>query len=116
MAIAWRTGDVFNYAPDPPPDFVVTSQFTHHLGDADVVRFLRWLEAHAGRGWVIAVPLRWLTLFFLLPFGFVLQISLSEAAIAVPPWPKFLRGCVRYRESLERQRPDAPVHDTEFGG
>ncbi|MEK1871665.1 MAG: hypothetical protein AAAC50_04440, partial [Rhizobium altiplani] len=25
--------------------------------------------------------------------------------IAVPPWPKFLRGCVRYRESLDRQKP-----------
>ncbi|EJL55895.1 hypothetical protein PMI09_01990 [Rhizobium sp. CF122] len=34
--------------------------------------------------------------------------------IAVPPWPKFLRGCVRYRESLDRQRPDAPVLDEEF--
>lgn len=22
--------------------------------------------------------------------------------IAVPPWPKFLRGCLKYRESLER--------------
>lgn len=33
--------------------------------------------------------------------------------IAVPPWPKFLRGCVRYRESLDRQRPDAPVLDEE---
>lgn len=26
----------------------------------------------------------------------------------VPGWPQFLRGCVRYRESLERQAPDAP--------
>ena len=34
--------------------------------------------------------------------------------IAVPPWPKFLRGCVKYRESLDRQRPDAPVHDIEY--
>ena len=34
--------------------------------------------------------------------------------IAVPPWPKFLRGCVKYRESLDRQRPDAPVHDVEY--
>ena len=39
-----------------------------------------------GRGWVVAVPLVWLTLFFLLPFGIVLKISLSEAAIAVPPY------------------------------
>jgi len=34
--------------------------------------------------------------------------------IAVPPWPRFLRGCVKYRESLERERPDAPVFDREF--
>ena len=39
-----------------------------------------------------------------------------DPAIAVPPWPKFLRGCVKYRESLERQRPEAPVHDREFDG
>ncbi|MFY0990858.1 ABC transporter permease subunit [Halomonas sp. C05BenzN] len=38
------------------------------------------------RGWVIAVPLLWLTLFFLLPFAIVLKISLSEAAISVPPY------------------------------
>ncbi|HLM12598.1 MAG TPA: hypothetical protein VK362_09425 [Reyranella sp.] len=37
-----------------------------------------------------------------------------DREIAVPPWPKFLRGCVKYRESLERQRPDAPVFDREF--
>jgi len=37
-----------------------------------------------------------------------------DPAIAVPPWPRFLRGCVRYRESLERERPDAPIHDREF--
>lgn len=39
----------------------------------------------------------------------------TEPDIAVPPWPKFLRGCVKYRESLDRQRPDAPVWDREFG-
>lgn len=27
---------------------------------------------------------------------------------AVPEWPQFLRGCVRYRESLDRQLPNAP--------
>jgi hypothetical protein len=37
-----------------------------------------------------------------------------DPEIAVPPWPRFLRGCVKYRESLERQRPDAPVFDREF--
>jgi hypothetical protein len=37
-----------------------------------------------------------------------------EPEIAVPPWPKFLRGCVKYRESLERQAPGAAVHDPEY--
>jgi hypothetical protein len=34
--------------------------------------------------------------------------------IAVPPWPKFLRGCLRYRESLDRELPSAPVVDVEY--
>jgi hypothetical protein len=34
--------------------------------------------------------------------------------VAVPPWPKFLRGCLRYRESLEREMPNAPVADVEY--
>jgi hypothetical protein len=33
--------------------------------------------------------------------------------VAVPPWPKFLRGCLRYRESLERELPNAPRLDAE---
>lgn len=39
-----------------------------------------------GRRAVIAFPLVWLTLFFLLPFALVLKISLSESAIAIPPY------------------------------
>ena len=26
----------------------------------------------------------------------------------VPEWPQFLRGCLKYRESLDRQLPSAP--------
>jgi hypothetical protein len=37
-----------------------------------------------------------------------------DPAIAVPPWPQFLRGCVKYRESLEREQPDAPAADAEY--
>ncbi|KPQ23690.1 MULTISPECIES: ABC transporter permease subunit [unclassified Halomonas] len=43
----------------------------------------RW---QLGRRAVIALPLAWLTLFFLLPFALVLKISLSEATVAVPPY------------------------------
>jgi hypothetical protein len=37
-----------------------------------------------------------------------------EPNLAVPAWPQFLRGCVRYRESLDRQLPDAPRVTQEF--
>src|SRR5262245_24159230 len=32
----------------------------------------------------------------------------------VPDWPQFLRGCVRYRESLDRELPAAPRTTSEF--
>ena len=35
---------------------------------------------------------------------------------AVPAWPQFLRGCLRYRESLDRQLPDAPRVTDEYAG
>ena len=38
--------------------------------------------------------------------------SLPE--IAVPPWPKFLRGCVQFRESLDGARPDAKIWPDEY--
>lgn len=40
----------------------------------------------------------------------------TDPAIAVPPWEKFMRGCIHYRASLDRQKPDAPIHDIEFDG
>lgn len=35
--------------------------------------------------------------------------------VAVPPWPKFMRGCIAYRASLDTELAQAPVHDKEFG-
>ena len=37
-----------------------------------------------------------------------------DPQIAVPPWPKFLRGCLKYRESLDRDMPNAKVADVEY--
>jgi hypothetical protein len=34
--------------------------------------------------------------------------------VAVPPWPKFLRGCLRYREALDCELPNAPRADYEY--
>ena len=34
----------------------------------------------------------------------------------VPDWPQFLRGCIRYRQSLDEQMPNAPRSDQPFDG
>ena len=50
--IRFRTGDVFDETAGRF-DVVISSLFTHHLTDAELVRFLRWMEETAGRGWFI---------------------------------------------------------------
>lgn len=52
-AIRWVTGDAFSYQPELPIDIVVSSLFTHHLPDAEIVRFIQWMERVAARGWFI---------------------------------------------------------------
>lgn len=51
--IHWITADVFAYLPSKPPHLVVSSLFTHHLGEPDIVRFIQWMEIHAELGWFI---------------------------------------------------------------
>jgi len=36
--------------------------------------------------------------------------------ITVPAWPQFMRGCIRYRQSLDAQAAAAPRVEKEFGG
>ena len=36
------------------------------------------------------------------------------AAIAVPEWPQFMRGCIKYRQSLDEQAPAAPRSSEDF--
>lgn len=50
-AIRWETGDVFDHPGHA--DVVVSSLFTHHLDDAHVIRFLRWMEDRAAVGWFV---------------------------------------------------------------
>lgn len=33
---------------------------------------------------------------------------------AVPEWPQFLQGCIRYRRSLDEQAPKAPRTQESF--
>ena len=53
-AIRYATGDVFDFEPERPFDFIISAQFTHHLPDEGVARFIRWMEQHAKRGWFIS--------------------------------------------------------------
>ena len=39
-----------------------------------------------------------------------------DPKLVVPAWPQFLRGCIRYRASLDEQLANAPRVDVEFRG
>lgn len=51
MGIDYRIGNVFDM--DIEADFIVCSHVTHHMKNDELVAFIRWLEAHARRGWFI---------------------------------------------------------------
>lgn len=53
VPIVYHAGDVFAMDNAEQFDFVVSSQFTHHLRDGEIVMFIRWMEIHARRGWFI---------------------------------------------------------------
>ena len=38
----------------------------------------------------------------------------TAAIPTVPAWPQFMRGCIRYRQSLDQQLPNAPRSTDEF--
>lgn len=50
LAIEWRTGD---YAALGRFDIVVSSLVAHHMTHAQLVAFLRWMEASAALGWIV---------------------------------------------------------------
>lgn len=51
--IEWVTGDAFSYAPPDGVDVVLSSLFTHHLPEPEIVRFLAWMESIARLGWFV---------------------------------------------------------------
>lgn len=51
LSIDYRAGD---YQDQPEPfDFIISSQVTHHMTDAQLMTFLRHMEAKARKGWLI---------------------------------------------------------------
>jgi SAM-dependent methyltransferase len=51
--IEWLVGDALADHTQGPIDVVICSLLTHHLTDAQIVLFLRWMEQTARRGWFI---------------------------------------------------------------
>lgn len=53
MAIDFRTGDAMDWPDHEPLDIVISSLVTHHMDDAQIMRFLRWMEDRAALGWLV---------------------------------------------------------------
>ena len=53
QGVRYLTADVFDLPPSLRPDAVISALFAHHLEDAQLVRFLRWMEERARLGWLI---------------------------------------------------------------
>jgi len=51
--IQWVTGDVYSYMPPEGIDVMLSSLFTHHLSEPEIVDFLEWMESSARCGWFI---------------------------------------------------------------
>ena len=61
----------------------------------------------AHRIWVIAPPYLWMLVFFALPFGYILKISLAESVIAMPPYSdiwSWTEGQLSWLGSLDNYR------------
>jgi hypothetical protein len=41
--------------------------------------------------------------------------EVTDPLPTVPDWPQFMRGCIRYRQSLDDQLPGAPRTADEYG-
>jgi SAM-dependent methyltransferase len=52
--IRWLTSNLFDYRPETPIDLIVSSQFTHHLDNAQLVDFIAWMERTARLGWFVS--------------------------------------------------------------
>jgi SAM-dependent methyltransferase len=51
--IEWIVGDALSDAATGEIDVVINSLLTHHLTDAQIVHFLRWMEQRTRLGWFI---------------------------------------------------------------
>ncbi len=53
IPVSFETADIFTLNLPKQPDFIISSLFTHHLTDEQLIHFIRWMDAQAMRGWFI---------------------------------------------------------------
>jgi SAM-dependent methyltransferase len=89
MDIDWITGDAFSYTQTA--DVILSSLFTHHLSEPDIVRFLAWMDSVARRGWFINDLVREKT-----------PLQLFTVLSRLARWHRFVRhdGPVSFRRSF----------------
>jgi 2-polyprenyl-3-methyl-5-hydroxy-6-metoxy-1,4-benzoquinol methylase len=100
MNIRYETSNIFSFDPARQADFIISCDFTHHLTDAELIRFIQWMDSHATRGWFIndlhrhPLPYYFIkTVFNMLPLSRMMRsdgpISISRAFIA-DDWRRLL--------------------------
>ncbi len=124
MCIRYETSDIFSLDPSRQFDFIISCNFTHHLGEAELIRFIQWMESHAARGWLINdLHRHWLPYYFIktvfnaLPFNRMMRsdgpISITRAfraaewrnildAAGVPPARRSVRWFFPFRYVVAR--------------
>ncbi len=92
LPVRYVTGDVFALDPAQRFDIIMSSLFTHHLDDVDVVRFVQFMEARAGLGWFVNDLHR-----------HALALHGFRALSAVMGWHRFVRhdGAVSVRRAFQ---------------
>jgi 2-polyprenyl-3-methyl-5-hydroxy-6-metoxy-1,4-benzoquinol methylase len=107
--IEFITDDAFAYKPATPFDFIICSQFTHHLTDEQVVAFLVWLRANAASGWFIGDVHRHLIPYY--GFPILARIMMWERFIREDGRISIARSFIRKEwESYLRQAAIPPDH------
>jgi 2-polyprenyl-3-methyl-5-hydroxy-6-metoxy-1,4-benzoquinol methylase len=111
--IRYETSNIFSFDPARQADFIISCDFTHHLTDAELIRFIQWMDSHARRGWFIndlhrhPLPYYFVkTVFNMLPLSRMMRsdgpISISRAFVA-DDWLRLLAeaGIAAERTSIK---------------
>jgi 2-polyprenyl-3-methyl-5-hydroxy-6-metoxy-1,4-benzoquinol methylase len=85
--IQYETANIFSIDSDRSADFIISSLFTHHLTDSEIVKFLQWMDHHARRGWFIndihRHPLAFLLIHYATRIGRLDPIVRNDGPISV---------------------------------